>query len=441
MEMCFSTLTVGTFNRISKAGSALVVILTLHSCSPDSPDPIEEAFQPAAEQTTASAAIPEDQSSQALDIETSILVKQLVLAYINRIESDFTDLRSELISLQQKIESLVDSPNPTALVNARVSWSAAHQSYQQSNLHFYFTAFISPKSQSDKLYKLAYQMDHWPILAGYIDSVDGYESGGIVHDVNVELSSPSLRQQHGLFDITEATLGFHVMEFLLWGESNLDSSGRELEDFVRVSQLTEIQRESGMEISQVGNNRRRELLRLSSAILIEDFDESFEIWNTVSSSFLKSVEDRNSAALLSLLLESVTAMLTEELLTRSLYPLLNGELESALQSPYSQTSEIAVAIQLQSVEQLLLETPTADGITLDKLLSSLSPDFEEFFYQNIDSNKACLILLYSSLGQGDSSLKNDQIEFEVVECINLLTNFLDQLEQIKLTLPTLSKPV
>ncbi len=196
--------------------------------------------------------------------------------------------------------------------------------------------------------------------------------------MNVELSTASLRQQHRLFDITEVTLGFHVIEFLLWGEPHVDSTRRKLEDFVHVSQLTETQRESGMEINQVGNNRRRELLKLTSAILIEDFDSGFTIWTDASSSFLKTVENRSSAVLLNLLLESVTAMLTEELLTRSLYPLLNGNIESALQSPYSQTSEMTVATQLQSVEQLLLEIPTPNGITLDKILSSLSPIFENF---------------------------------------------------------------
>ena len=437
MEMCFSALIIGTFRTIAKPSIALAGILILQSCSPDSPDPTQEAALP----PTVDPPLSSRRLTQTLDNETSILVKQLVLEYIGQIGLDFTGLRSELVSLQQKIGSLIDSPSPSALVDARISWSSAHQSYHQSNLHYYFTSFIAPENQREQLYQLADQMDHWPILAGYIDSVGGYESGGIVHDVNVELSTASLRQQHRLFDITEVTLGFHVIEFLLWGEPHVDSTRRKLEDFVRVNQLTETQRESGMEINQVGNNRRRELLKLTSAILIEDFDSGLTIWTDASSSFLKTVGDRSSAALLNLLLESVTAMLTEELLTRSLYPLLNGDIESAFQSPYSQTSEMTVAAQLQSVEQLLLEIPTPNGITLDKVLSSLSPIFENFFYQNLDSNKACLILLYSSFRQTDNSMENHTIEFEVVECIHLLTNFLDQLEQIKLTLPALSKPI
>lgn len=436
--MCFSTLNKRMIISPAKLGLVWVSVFALYSCNPNS---TERSIEPSLPAILSDASPSMVVSSQTLDIDTSMLVKQLVFEYVSQTETDFIELRAELLSLQKEIENLVDSPSSSALVNAQKSWSSAHRSYQQSSLHFYFASKIATLEQSNKLFELAYRMDHWPILAGYIDSVGGYAGGGIVHDVNVELSPASLKQQHGLFDSTEATLGFHVVEFLLWGEPSAESARRTFEDFVPVNELTEIQRESGMEISQVGNNRRREFLKLSSAILTEDFESSFAIWNQASANFLDSVEGQSSAALLNLLLDSATSMLTEELLTRSLYPLLNGELESALQSPYSQTSEITVAAQLQSVEQLLLETPTSDGITLDKILVSLSPVFEEFFYQNLDSNKACLILLYSSFGQGDRSLVSSTIEFEVVECINLLTNLIDQIEQIKLTLPLLPKPV
>jgi hypothetical protein len=436
--MCFSTLIVKKISTIAKLSVACASFLIFLSCSP-SPSNSTKVTPPLPAPAGVAASV--KVLIQSLDLETSLSVKQLVVEYVAQVDSDFTDLRAELASLQKNIESLLESPSPSTLANGRESWESAHQSYHQSNLHLYFTSLISTESQSDQLYQMAYQMDHWPILAGYVDSVGGYEAGGIVHDVNVELSPESLKQQHGLFDVTEATLGFHVIEFLLWGESDVNTAPRGFEDFAPVNQLTNIQRESGMEISQIGNNRRRELLRLISEILLEDFSSSFAIWVDASTSFLKTTVDRSPAALLNLLLESSTAMLTEELLIRSLYPLLNGEYESGLQSPYSQTSEITVAAQLQSVERLLLETPTSNGVTLDKLLSSMSPVFEEFFYENLDSNKACLILLYSSFGQTNSYLEDSTIEFEVVECINLLTNLIDQLEQIKLTLPVMKKPV
>lgn len=416
--------------------AGLTTALLLVSCNP-SPSETEIRIKPLVAETST----PSEESLQSLDLTTSMLVKQLLEEYVDQIDDDLVELQNKLVALHRQFEQLIATPDDSSLQLARDSWLTAHNSYEQSNLHRYFTSFVSTENQSEQLFRLTQQMDHWPILAGYIDSVSGYESGGIVHDVNVELSSDSLREQHGLFDITEATLGFHVIEFLLWGEPDSPSAKRGAEDFKPVTQLDDIQKESGMSLEQVGNNRRRELLLLTSKILLEDFESSLLIWDEAKARFMGSLEDRNSATLLNILLASATAMLTEELLVRSLYPMLNGDFEIAFQSPFSQTSENAVAAQLQSIESMLLETPTAEGVTVDKVLVSLSPVFEEFFYQNLDANKACLILLYSSLGQTRSATTASDAEFEVVECINLLTNLIDQLEQIKLTLPPFNRPV
>ena len=70
------------------------------------------------------------------------------------------------------------------------------------------------------------------------------------------------------------------------------------------------------------------------------------------------------------------------------------------------------------------------------MLASLSSEFEEFFYQNFDASKECLILLYSTLDISEESTISTEAEFEIVECINLLTNMIDYLEQIKITLAT-----
>ena len=127
-------------------------------------------------------------------------------------------------------------------------------------------------------------------------------------------------------------------------------------------------------------------------------------------------------------------MLTEEMLVRSLYPLLNGEYIDSIQSPFSHSTQNAASAQLTSVEQLLLDTGPTQGLSLDSILISLSSDFEELFYQNFDASKECLVLLYSTLGSPEDTRDSLRAEFEIVECINLLTNMIDHLEQIKVSL-------
>lgn len=440
MEKSFTALIAQPVFKVSRIGRLICAgtfIGILASCSPSNLDSETlSEVQPETPNTILSAVeLPE------FDVETALLVRQIAVEYLNQVENDFNDLGAKLSELQATINEFIEVPTAELLKFSQEKWLAAHLSFQQSRIHFKFLSTTASMVQSTKLAELVYRIDHWPILAGYIDSVEGYPQGGIVHDVNVELSAPSLGQQHGLFDSTEATLGFHVMEFLLWGEPHATGIKRTAGDFSPLYSLTDAQLESGMEVSQLGNNRRRQFLNLLSAILIEDFESAATIRTEANAAFISSIEDRNASEMLVAMLDSITSILDEELLARSLYMLLNGDLESALQSPYSQTSEMVVARQLQSVERLLLETPTPGGVTLDKILISLSPNFEDFFYQNLDANKACLVLLYSGLSDSSEETEQNTDELELVECINLLTNLVDQLEQIKLNLPVLSRPI
>lgn len=434
MEMPLAALTKSYSHKGARLTPVAVVLLflpLLNYCSPNTPEP---KATPEIEIQT-SIILETNQTLANFQIETAMLIRQLAGEYMQQIEIDFKDLGSKISSLQATISELVASPSAELLGIAQEHWLAAHLSFQQNRIHFKFLSAIANEDQSAELAKLVYQIDQWPILAGYIDSVSGYPKGGIVHDVNIDLTPESLIQQHGLFDTSEATLGFHVLEFLLWGEPGIGSTNNRHEDFEPLNELTDIERESGMTVNQLGNNRRRHLLNLVSTILTEDFRSASVIRAEASSEFISTVEDQNSAIILNSLLNSVTSVLSEEILARSLYKLLNDDLENALHSPYSQTSEMVVASQLQSVEKLLLETPTSEGVTLDQLLVDLSPNFEEFFYQNLDASKACLVLLYGSLGDSDQAVEESSSEFEVVECINLLTNLIDQFEQIKLNLP------
>ena len=89
--------------------------------------------------------------------------------------------------------------------------------------------------------------------------------------------------------------------------------------------------------------------------------------------------------------------------------------------------------QLSALERLLLERQTENGTTLDIVFSAISDEFSEFFYQNLDASKACLVLLYSNR-ESDSADTMNERETEIVECINLLTNIIDYNDRLKFDL-------
>ena len=403
--------------------AAATLLLVLAGCSENTSAP--QVAEPEAENRPS--------GFELLNPELSAAAKQIGLDYAEQIRVDFSQVSIEIEELRFAISEFIAQTNTENLDRARQSWLLAHSAYELTTLHRYFAASILDEQSSIALLQLQYQINHWPIVPGYLDYVNGYPDSGIVHDINVNLDSTALREQHGAFDVSEVTLGFHVLEFLLWGSPNTQSQLRPADDFIEIDALSASQRESGYSLEQLSNNRRRQLLTIISNILLEDFSELESLWSNQLEGTELIIGRTSQTELITALADSMSAMLTEELLLRSLYPMLNGDFVESIQSPYSLSTQNAVSSQLSGLESLLLESQAENGTTLDLVFSAISDEFSEFFYQNFDASKSCLVLLYSNT-DNDAASTSTEREIEVVECINLLTNMIDNIDRLKLEL-------
>jgi putative iron-regulated protein len=369
---------------------------------------------------------------ELLNPELSASAKEIVLKYVEQIGTDLIQAGIEIEKFQSSIVTLADHVSSENLSLSKQAWLDAHSAYELTTLHRYFATQLLGEQNSLALMQLQYQINHWPIIPGYIDYVNGYPDSGIVYDINVTLDVDSIREQHGAFDIYEVTLGFHVIEFLLWGYDT-DSVARPAADFDAVLELTPEETESGYSLEQLSNNRRRLFLAVAADTLVEDFRALQSLWLTEESSIRQRIESTSGTELIVILADSMSAMLNQELLLRSLYPMLNGDFVESIQSPYSRSTQNAVSSQLSGLERLLLEHQTENGTTLDLIFSAISDEFSEFFYQNFDASKVCLVLLYSNR-ESDSAGTTNERETEIVECINLLTNIIDYNDRLKFDL-------
>ena len=389
----------------------------------------DNAAEPQIVETAAEAA---PSAFELLNPELSASAKEIALEYVQQIDTDFKQAGIEIEKFQSSIATLTDQTNIENLSLSKQAWLNAHSAYELTTLHRYYVTQLMGEQDSLALMQLQYQINHWPIVPGYIDYVDGYPDSGIVHDINVNLDADSLREQHGSFDVSEVTLGFHAIEFLLWGY-DADSVARPATDFDAVLELTPKEIETGYTLEQLSNNRRRLFLTVVADTLVNDFLALQSLWLAEEPSISQRIESISGTELIVILADSMSAMLTQELLQRSLYPMLNGDFVESVQSPYSRSTQNAVSSQLSGLERLLLERQTENGTTLDLVFSAISDEFSEFFYQNFDASKACLVLLYSNR-EGDSASPATARETEVVECINLLTNIIDYNDRLKFDL-------
>ena len=402
---------------------AATLLLVLAGCSENTSEP--QVAEPTAENRPS--------GFELLNPELSAAAKQIALDYAEQIRVDFSQVSIEIEKLQSAIGEFLAQTSTENLELARRSWLLAHSAYELTTLHRYFAASILDEQNSIALLQLQYQINHWPIVPGYLDYVNGYPDSGIVHDINVNLDSTGLREQHGSFDVSEVTLGFHVLEFLLWGSPDAQSESRPADDFHPIDTLSASQIEIGYSLEQLSNNRRRQLLAIIAGILLEDFRELESLWDSQLEEAEQRIGSTSETELIKTLADSMSAMLTEELLLRSLYPMLNGDFVVSIQSPYSLSTQNAVSSQLSGLESLLLESQAENGTTLDLVFSAISDEFSEFFYQNFDASKSCLVLLYSDTDNDTASTSTER-EIGVVECINLLTNMIDNIDRLKLEL-------
>lgn len=368
-------------------------------------------------------------SFEVLNPQLSTAASQIALDYLAQIDADFEQANTEIAQLRVVLNNLVGTPSGETLELAKQAWLDSHSAFELTSLHRYFAAQLLDETATLSLMQLQYQINHWPVIPGYIDYVDGYPDSGIVHDINVPLDIAALREQHGAFDVSEVTLGFHVLEFLIWGQAS-DVQSRPVDDYRAITQLDQDLAESGFTLEQLSNNRRRQLLLLIADTLLNDYQALQSLWSEQLAAIRPRIESMSGPQAIIVLADAMASMLREELLLRSLYPMLNGNLDESIQSPYSQSTQNAVSIQLSGLERLLLENQTEDGTTLDRIFSAVSDEFSEFFYQNFDASKSCLVLLYSNVENDMTRLSNEN-EIEIVECINLLTNMVGHIDRLK----------
>lgn len=397
----------------------LILVLNLTDCG-DNPAPqVATSFDKGVEEV------------EALAPELDIAIRKLMEVYLNRIDVDLADASNNFQLFSAEVETFLQEPSDERLNILRDSWLEVHGSYEATTIHRYFADEVLNEQQALNLFDLQYQLDHWPILPGYIDYVANYPESGIVNDMTVPLEAVVLREKHGEFDISEASIGFHVLEFMLWGENGDDSESRPYTDYLAATSLTTQQRADGLQLFELSPNRRRDFLNLNAALLEDDFQALVNTWSVNSVNYRAGIGSSRAEELLMDLLNAITGMLSEELMVRTLYPMLNGEFDESLPAIYSDSSPATVSAQLAGLENLLQEPVSEDGMNLDTVLSAMSEDFEEFFYQNFDASKECLVVLYATEQAPQTAQQSADLEFKVVECINSLTNMIDYLEQIK----------
>ena len=180
----------------------------------------------------------------------------VIATYAKGVEATYEASFADAQALAAAIDAFLADPSEANLAAARETWVRARVSYLQSEAFRFYDGPIEAVEG---------EINSWPINEAFIDSVAGKPDSGIINDPTIDVSIAQLIIRNAVSDESDVTLGWHAIEFLLWGQDH-DPNGpgaRPANDYT----------------PGVGNNdRRREYLKLVTARLASDIGRLVPAW-------------------------------------------------------------------------------------------------------------------------------------------------------------------
>lgn len=319
----------------------------------------------------------------------------------------------------QRLSAFLHQPDATHLVQAQSAWRQAYDAYLNSLIYAYLP-INDPIEWRQK--GIGYQatlalLDSWPIEGGYIDHVPGYPYSGIVNDLTLELSESNLLEQHGFSDPSYASLGYHALEFMLWGANG----DRDASDFIARENTAPVviasegsaaepdnnqNNQAAAVSSQVQNhNRRRHYLQLLSNQLLEHLHRLLRRWEPSNGYYAGLLEKTpGNQAMLATMMAS-QSLLSKELLDRRM---------ASNSSEFSNTGMDDIVAIINGLKLLLSGQEHGQGIMAIIADTQLTQDWQQQFAV-LDQN----ISDWQEQGMANAEL-NQKVRLQLIQLLSLL---------------------
>jgi putative iron-regulated protein len=334
-----------------------------------------------------------------------------------------------------KLASFMYHPNPMSQAEIQQAWRLAYDSFLSSLIFSYLPIQDPPDWYSQEIdYKrLLTQLDSWPIEGGYIDYIKEYPFSGIVNDLTLEIDEDIIRSQHGFTDPTNASLGYHALEFMLWG----DTSRRSTHDFFpqentapvpasnedHTSGSTDfdtIQRAETRDLKPQNHNRRRQYTQLISKLLQKDLHRIQRRWEPSSGYYAKLLQNSKAENTLQAAFIAAQDLLSKELLNKR-FMLTSSE--------FSQTSNADLSALLAGLQQWFMPAENKlQEASLFFLMQQADPKVANDFSTALQTSTACIEKMTSEPANIDQCKQNT---------IGLLSSLQDAALSLSVELPRL----
>ncbi|WP_420287161.1 imelysin family protein [Flavobacterium psychrophilum] len=145
----------------------------------------------------------------------NVTKKEVIENYANIAYENYKKAYDDAVILKSAITTFTTTPTQVNFDNAKNKWKVARESYGTTEAFRFANGPIDDDLKTETL------LNSWPMDENFIDYVDGATNAGIINDpVLYPIIDKATLSAQNVLDIGElnVSVGYHAIEFLLWGQ-------------------------------------------------------------------------------------------------------------------------------------------------------------------------------------------------------------------------------
>ncbi len=374
-------------------------------------------------------------TSQTVDAASSATPAAVLENYRSLAELEFSDALAQAKALNTAIDAFLADPTEKTLASAKTAWFASRVPYQQTEVYRFGNAYVDEWEG---------KVNAWPLDEGLIDYVDAsygtesdenpYYSANIIANPKLtiggkEVDATTIDKKllaETLHEIDEVesnvATGYHVIEFLLWGQdlygTNPGAGERPASDF------------STTKCTGGNCDRRRDYLKAATDLLIDDLNDIVAAWAPEGDA-TKQLQAKGDQGGLSTILTGMGSLAYGELAGERIklgLMLHDPEEEHDCFSDNTHYSHFYDAVGIKNVYMGSFtdsQGKTSSGASLSALIAAMNADLDQEMKQKLDATEAAMQVMVDSAKAGspvdvligEGNTKGNQIIQNVVDAL------------------------
>ena len=271
------------------------------------------------------------------DDKKKIIQKSEVIAnYATIVSASYEASIANAKELKTAIDAFISNPTEDKFIAAKTAWKAARESYGPTEAY----RFADGPIDSGETEAIEGFLNSWPLDENYIDYVAGNATSGIINNTEIDITKANLADLNGKGGEEFVAIGYHAIEFLLWGQDNTEPSAKEAgkrpyTDFV----------DEGTAMNQ---SRRRAYLAVCADLIIDHLQVMVDLWKTDGPYRTKFLAFEDNVALKNML-KSIAELAGTELAVERMEVATNNKDQEDEHSCFSDNTHRDVRLNLEGI--------------------------------------------------------------------------------------------